>query len=1045
MVATRSNLIENTIPTNIATNTIPNLEARLATIQSSLGGHNNGGQYGRLTKLEFSKFNGEDVQGWLYKVHQFFKIDHVEDDSYKIRLVSTHMFDKALNWHKQFVKRFGEQVAWEEYEREIKLRVDSVYEDPMVELKNLRQTTIVQVYQDLFEALMNKVELTESYATSLFIGGLRDEIGMAVRMFKPTKLTDVYCFAKMQEQTLAISKSRHAPLLSTPKTSFANTNVNKNRNNWGKTTSPTQNTSTVPNRPFKRLTQQELEEKRAKHLWTDVEEDADLLLSKEGVLNDVVGRNALHVLVDSGSTYNFLDLQVAKKLGCMLRKIFPLDVSLANGNVMSSTYECCDMVLGIQWLATLGNIQWNFKTLVMEFTYQDRKVVLRGTQQTTVHWMQGKQKSGRGKNITELSAMSVCVYPATLLKLEINDSIPKLIAELLEAYDIRPYRHPPYQKDAVELMVKDLLDLGVIRNSQSPFSSPIVMVKKKDGSWRMCVDYKQLNKYIVKDKFPIPVIEELIDELSGAKVFSKLDLRSGYHQIRMNEQDIHKTAFRTYEGHYEFLVMPFGVTNAPSTFQSLMNSVFKEFLRKFVLVFFDDILLYNKSLQEHVGHMEQVLAVMKKHSLFAILGSAMQDWPIPQTIKKLRGFLGLTIYYRSYASSTSTGLTRLPKDFCGRNRCIREGYCSCASTRWTSIAYLSKTLSPKHQALSTYEKEFMVMLMALDKWRGYLLDRHFKIKTDHFILKYLFGQRLTTPFQTKWLPKLLGYDYEISYKKGRENIIADAFLRVSGGTELNSLVLTSIASDLLQQVKDSWNNDPILQALIQQLKDKSYLRNNIINYYHSDATGGHSGTDVTVQRLKSLFYWKGMHKLVKQFIRECDTCQRQKPDLAAYHGYLQPLPILDKIWSSISMDFIKGLPSSQGKTVVMVVVDRLKFWYDTNFHTAIQTTPFEVVYGQKPPVHVPYMPSESAVETIDRTLQVTIRQAQHNKLSSKYYGPFLKIEKVGAVGRMHFRKVSPFGLVSMYRKNCDRHCAYRPVASIGGRSLEPAAIMLLCI
>jgi hypothetical protein len=161
------------------------------------------------------------------------------------------------------------------------------------------------------------------------------------------------------------------------------------------------------------------------------------------------------------------------------------------------------------------------------------------------------------------------------------------------------------------------MDKGCIRPIVSPWGALVLFVKKKDGTLRLCIDYRQLNKVTMKNKYPFPRINDLFDQLGGASIFSKIDLRLGYHQVRIKVEDIHKTTFRTRYGDYEFLVVPFGLTNAPATFMCLMNNVLNKFLDKFVLVFIDDILIYSKNRKEHEEHLRLVLQVLREHQLYA--------------------------------------------------------------------------------------------------------------------------------------------------------------------------------------------------------------------------------------------------------------------------------------------------------------------------------------------------------------------------------------------------------------------------------------------
>ncbi|KAI3743880.1 hypothetical protein L1987_56947 [Smallanthus sonchifolius] len=244
-----------------------------------------------------------------------------------------------------------------------------------------------------------------------------------------------------------------------------------------------------------------------------------------------------------------------------------------------------------------------------------------------------------------------------------------------------PYRLAPFEMQELASQLQELSDKGFIRPSHSPWGAPVLFVKKKDGSFRMCIDYRELNKLTIKNRYPLPRIDDLFDQLQGSTCFSKIDLRSGYHQLRVQEEDIPKTAFRTRYGHYEFMVMPFGLTNAPAVFMDLMNRVCKPYLDKFVIVFIDDILIYSKTKADHEQHLRLVLDLLRKEQLYAkfskcefwlkevqFLGhivnekgihvdpakiEVVKNWNTPKTPTEVRSFLGLAGYYRRFISNFS--------------------------------------------------------------------------------------------------------------------------------------------------------------------------------------------------------------------------------------------------------------------------------------------------------------------------------------------------------------------------------------------------------
>nr|AAT77831.1 putative pol polyprotein [Oryza sativa Japonica Group] len=470
----------------------------------------------------------------------------------------------------------------------------------------------------------------------------------------------------------------------------------------------------------------------------------------------------------------------------------------------------------------------------------------------------------------------------------------------------RPYRMAANELAKVKKQLEELKEKGYIRPSTSPWGAPVIFVEKKDKTKRMCVDYRALNEVTIKNKYPLPRIDDLFDQLKGATVFSKIDLRSRYHQLRIREEDIPKTAFTTRYGLYDFTVMSFGLTNARAFFMNLMNKVFMEYLDKFVVVFIDDILVYSQSEDDHQHHLRLVLGKLREHQLYAKLSkcefwlsevkflghvisakgvavdpeivTAVTDWKQPKTVTQIRSFLGLAGYYQRFIenfSKIARPMTQLLKK---EEKFVWSPQCEKAFQTLKERLVSSPVL-----ILPDTHKDFMVYCDASRQGLGCVLMQEGHVR--------------------RWLELIKDYDVGIHYHPGKANVVADALSRKS---HCNTLGVRGIPPELNQQM-EALNLSIVGRGFLATLEAKPTLLDQIREAQKNDP-------DI-----------RGLLKNMKQeFVALCDVCQRVKAEHQRPAGLLQPLQVPEWKWDEIGMDFITGLPKTQGGyDSIWVVVDRL--------------------------------------------------------------------------------------------------------------------------
>ena len=611
------------------------------------------------------------------------------------------------------------------------------------------------------------------------------------------------------------------------------------------------------------------------------------------------------------------------------------------------------------------------------------------------------------------------------------------------------YNMSQEELEQVKKYLEENLSKGFIVASSAPFASPVLFVRKKDGSLRFCVDYRKLNAITKKDRYPIPLIEETLAQIKGAKYLTKIDIRHAFNRIRMQTpEDEDLTTFRTRYGAYKMRVLPFGLTNGPATFQRFMNETLWDTLNKFASVYMDDILIYSETREEHISHVKQVLQKLREAGLQAdikkceflvqetqFLGlivstegirmdpakiATILEWLPPKNVTDVQAFLGFCNFYRRFIRGYSeimkplTRLTRKDQIFYWDDACEKAfellkktvteapilrhfdrnktSYVETDASDYVAsgvlsqmdednvlhpVAFFSRKLSPAECNYEIYDKELLAIIQCFEAWRPELegTDLPIQVLSDHKNLEYFMTTKKLTRRQARWAEFLANYNFKIVYRPGKQNGKADALTRRPGDRPEGNLeddrqkhqmqtLLPSSRFDLTlapieegegqpweERVRTAQQEDDLCIQTLQKLKagertstqvalaycnerdglleykNKVWVPKTIqvqlITEIHAKPATGHPGIGKTLQLLQRQYYWPCMEKTVKQYILNCHICRRTKPARDTYNGLLQPLPIPQQPWKDISMDFVTGLPVSEGNNAILVVACRL--------------------------------------------------------------------------------------------------------------------------